>query len=227
MTYLIVGLGSFGLALATRLTAMGHDVFAVDSDMKKVEESKDNVTTAMQLEIRDQVSLKPLPLEDVEEVIVTLGENIGDSILVVSLLKHAGVKRLVARAINDIHKTILETLGVSDVIMPETYAADMWASSSESKYIKGVYLVSSSYQVIEFEIPTILEGLSLAEANIEQNFLLHIVAIKRQNNKLNFLGSKSKSYEVIEPEADFRFEHTDHIVLYGKVKDFEKFKKQY
>lgn len=227
MTYLIIGLGNFGVALATRLTAMGHDVMAVDSDMKVVEEYKGSITTTMQLEISDSVSLNSLPLDDVDEVIVTLGENIGSSVLVVSLLRQAGVKRLVARAINQIHKTILETLGVDDVISPETYAADMWAVSSESEFIKGVYLVSDVYQIIEFEIPTILEGLSLSEADIEQNFSLSIIAIKRQNQAVNFLGAKSKVYGVIQPEADFRFVHEDRVVLYGRVKDFDRFKKQY
>lgn len=227
MTYLIIGLDNFGLALSTRLTAMGHEVFAVDSDMKIVEEYKNRITTTMQVNITDSVSLSALPIDDADEVIVALGDNIGNSVLVVSLLRQAGVKRLVARAINPLHKTILETLGVDDVIMPETYAANFWAVSSESEFIKGVYDVSDTYQIIEFEIPTILEGLSLPEADIETNFLLKIVAIKRQKRQLNFLGSTSKSYEVVVPEADFRFEHTDRVLLYGKVKEFDRFKSQY
>ena len=227
MNYLIIGLGNFGLALATRLTAMGHDVFAVDSDMKVVEDYKNSITTTIQVQITDQASLSALPVDDADEVIVTLGEDIGASILVVSLLRKAGVKRLVARAINPIHKTILETIGVDDVIMPEVYAADLWAVASESEDIKGVYLVSDTHQIIEFEIPTILEGLSLTEANIEQNFLVKIVAIKRQRQTVNFLGAKSKTYAVIEPESDFRFIHADRIILYGAVKDFAKFRKQY
>lgn len=227
MTYLIIGLGNFGCALATRLTAMGHDVIGVDSDMHMVEEHKDKITSTMQVLIRDSVSLSALPLEDADEVIVTLGQDIGDSIYVVSLLRQAGVKRLVARAINQTHKTILETLGVNDVIMPETYAADLLALTSNAEYIKGAYLVSDSYQIVECDIPSIFEGLSLAEADIESNFALSIIAIKRQGARLNFLGSTSKIYNVVQPDDSFRFEKADRIVIYGHVKDFDKFKKQY
>lgn len=227
MTYLIIGLGNFGLALATRLTNMGHDVFAVDSDMKIVEEYKNRITTTMQVNITDRMSLSALPIDDADEVIVALGNNIGDSVLVVSLLKQAGVKRLVACAMNTIHKTILETLGVDDVIMPETYAAEFWAMSSDAPFIKGVYPVSDSYQLIELEIPQIFEGLTIPEADIETTFSLNLISIKRQSKNRNFLGSASKSFEVINPERDFRFEHSDRILLYGKVKDFENFKRQY
>ncbi|MGM9806080.1 MAG: potassium channel family protein [Candidatus Aphodosoma sp.] len=227
MTYLIIGLGNFGCALAIRLTAMGHDVIGVDSDIHVVEEHKDNITSTMQVLIRDSVSLSALPLDDADEVIVTLGQDIGDSIYVVSLLKQAGVKRLVARAINQTHKTVLETLGVDDVIMPETYAADMLALTSNAEYIKGVYIVSDSYQIMECGIPPIFEGLSLAEADIESNFSLNIIAVKRQEARMNFLGSTSKIYNVVPPDDDFRFVKNDRIVVYGHIKDFDKFKKQY
>ena len=38
MTYIVIGLGNFGVSLAERLTRMGHDVIGVDSDINLVEE---------------------------------------------------------------------------------------------------------------------------------------------------------------------------------------------
>ena len=78
MNYLIIGLGNFGVALATRLTTMGHDVCGVDADMRIVEEYKSQISTTMCVNIIDQVSIKALPLDDADAVIVALGNHIGE-----------------------------------------------------------------------------------------------------------------------------------------------------
>lgn len=225
MNYLIIGLGNFGLAVATRLTAMGHDVLGIDSDMHIIEENKDKITTVMQLNITDQVSLRALPLDDTDEIIVSLGENLGDSILIVSLLKQAGVKHIIARAINPIHQTILETLGVDEVILPEKIAADQLSISSDSKNIKGVYSISDNYHIIEYEIPTLLEGLSITEADLETTYSVNIVSIKRQFTQNNFLGGTNRYYEVIIPDSNFKFQHADRIIIYGLCENINRLKK--
>ena len=224
MNYLIIGLGNFGVALATRLTTMGHDVTGVDADMRIVEEYKSQITTTMCVNIIDQVSIKALPLDDVDAVVVSLGNHIGDSIVIVSLLKQAGVKTIIARAVNPMHRTILEAIGVDEVIEPE----QLTAYSAEAEKIKGVYPITNDHQILECQIPSILEGQSLSNANIEETFGITLIAIKRRRNQANFLGSRTLEYEVVNTieSTEFRFAADDHIVIYGSTKNLEKFKKQ-
>ncbi len=228
MNYLIIGLGNFGVALATRLTTMGHDVTGVDADMRIVEEYKSQITTTMCVNIIDQVSIKALPLDDIDAVIVSLGNHIGESIVIVSLLKQAGVKNIIARAVNPMHRTILETIGVNEVIEPEQLTADIWAYSAEAEKIKGVYPVANDHQIVECQIPSILEGQSLGNAKIEETFGIKLIAIKRRRSQANFLGSRTLEYEVVNTmeSGEFRFAADDHIVIYGSTKTLEKFKKQ-
>lgn len=228
MNYLIIGLGNFGVALATRLTTMGHDVCGVDADMRIVEEYKSQITTTMCVNIIDQVSIKALPLDDADATIVALGNHIGESIVIVSLLKQVGVKHIIARAVNPMHRTILETIGVDEVIIPEQMTADIWSYSSEAENIKGVYIVDNNHQIMEAQIPSILEGQNLAEANIEETFGLKLIAVKRRKNTSNFLGSRTLEYEVVntEEETRYRFATDDHIVVYGSNRNLERLKKQ-
>ncbi|MBO5728787.1 MAG: TrkA family potassium uptake protein [Paludibacteraceae bacterium] len=228
MNYLIIGLGNFGVALATRLTTMGHDVTGVDADMRIVEEYKSQITTTMCVNIIDQVSIKALPLDDIDAVIVSLGNHIGESIVIVSLLKQAGVKNIIARAVSPMHRTILEAIGVNEVIEPEQLTADIWAYSAESEKIKGVYTITNDHQILECQIPSILEGQSLSNANIEETFGITLVAIKRRRQQANFLGSRTLEYEAvnIQETPEFRFAADDHIIVYGSNKILEKFKKQ-
>ncbi len=225
MTYIIIGLGSFGLALAERLTAMGHDVFGVDTSMELVEEYKDIITTTMCLNIMDSNALKALPLKDADEVIVTLSENADSSLWVCALLKQAGVNRLVARATSLVHQTVLESMGIDEVITPERSAAELWALSSEMAAIKGAYIVSETYQILEVDIPSILEGQSITEANIEQNFGIKLIAIKRMLEKKNFLGTESNYFEVVIPDENFKFVTNDRLVIYGDNVHLNQMKK--
>jgi trk system potassium uptake protein TrkA len=228
MNYLIIGLGNFGVALATRLTQMGHDVTGVDADMRVVEEYKSQITTTMCVNIIDQVSIKALPLDDTDVVIVSLGNHIGESIVIVTLLKQAGVRHIVARAVNPMHRTILETIGVDEVIEPEKTIANIWSYSSESEKIKGIYLIDHEHQIVECQIPEILKGQSISEANIEETFNIKLITIKRRRSNFNFLGSRELEYEVVNTtnEPDYRFSANDQIVIYGSIRDLDRFKKQ-
>ena len=228
MNYLIIGLGNFGVALATRLTTMGHDVTGVDADIRVVEEYKSQISTTICVNIIDKVSLKTLPIDDIDAAVVSLGNHIGESIVIVSLLKQAGVKNIIARAINPVHKTILETIGVTEVIEPEQFTADIWSYSSESKRITKLYPVDSTHQIIECQIPGILIGQSLKNAKIEETFDVKLIAVKRRKHGINFLGSRTLEYDVIDSinDPDFRFASEDHILIYGSIKALALLKKQ-
>lgn len=226
MTYIIIGLGNFGVALAERLTAMGHEVIGVDTDMNRVEEYKNTIGSTICLNVTEATALKVLPLDDADEVIVTIGELVSDSVLSVALLKQHGVKRLVARASNKLHRTILEAIGVDDVIMPEAQAAEEFAMSLESPAIKGVYLVSETHHLIELEIPSILVSQTPAQANLTENFGVQLVAVKRQCTRKNVFGKESLYYEVTDPATDgFKFENNDRIVVFGEIKALQKLRK--
>ena len=207
---------------------MGHDVCGVDADMRIVEEYKSQISTTMCVNIIDQVSIKALPLDDADAVIVALGNHIGESIVIVSLLKQAGVKHIVARAVNPMHRTILETIGVDEVIIPEQMTADIWSYSSEAEKIKGIYMVDNDYQIVECQIPEILKAQSLSEANIEETFGVKLIAVKRRRSKFNFLGSRELEYEVVNTneETDYRFSANDRIVIYGSIRELKRLKKQ-
>ena len=227
MTYIIIGLGNFGLALATKLTAMGHDVFGIDSHMEVVEEYKNVITSTMCLTVSDVNSLRALPLEDADMVIVTMSENVGNSLMVCALLKQAKVKKLVARASTMLHRTVLETMGIDQIITPESYAADLWALSSEIDQIKGAYLVSGTYQMLELEIPTLLEGQSLQEAKLEDTFKVKLMCVKRILNKENFLKANTTYYEVVTTDDSFKFAPKDHILVFGTNNDMNQLKKAF
>ena len=101
MKYIVIGLGNYGGILAEELTVLGHEVIGVDVKEHHVERLKDKIATAFVLDATDEMALSVLPLKSVDVVIVAIGEDLGASVRVVSLLKKNKVKHIYARALDD------------------------------------------------------------------------------------------------------------------------------
>lgn len=112
MKYIIIGLGNYGHVLAEELSTLGHEVIGADLDEGRVDSIKDKIATAFVIDATDEQSLSVLPLNSVDMVIVAIGENFGASIRVVAMLKQKQVKHIYARAIDGVHKAVLEAFGL-------------------------------------------------------------------------------------------------------------------
>ena len=127
MNFIVVGLGSFGSAMAINLTEAGHDVMGVDKDVNRIEALKEQMTHAIAMDATDEHAIGELPLEETDVVIVAIGENLGANIMATAILKQKQVKRLVSRAISRVHQTVLEAMNVDVIINPEDEAAEIWS----------------------------------------------------------------------------------------------------
>ena len=123
MKYIIIGLGNYGHVLAEELSALGHEVIGADISSSRVDGLKDKIATAFVIDATDEQALSVLPLNSVDVVIVAIGENFGASVRVVALLKQKKVKHIFARAIDSVHKAILEAFAIDKVLTPEKDAA--------------------------------------------------------------------------------------------------------
>ena len=57
MKCIIIGLGTYGRVLVDELSALGHEVIAVDNDASRVERVKDMCDAAFQIEATDEIAL--------------------------------------------------------------------------------------------------------------------------------------------------------------------------
>ena len=119
MKYIIVGLGNFGASLAEKLTINGNEVIGIDTSMSKVEALKEKISHAICMDATDMYTVSGLPLKETDIVIVAIGEDQGANIVVTALFKNLQVKRLISRAINPLHETILQALGVDEIVHHE------------------------------------------------------------------------------------------------------------
>ena len=219
MKYIIIGLGNYGHVLAEELSALGHEVIGADISAGRVDSLKDKVATAFVIDATDGQALSVLPLNSVDVVIVAIGENFGASIRVVALLK-----RIYARAIDGVHRSVLEAFGLDRILTPEEDAARGLVHLLEFGADIETFRVDSNYYVVNFTVPEKFIGYNVNELKLDSEFGLKLLALKRAETLKNCLGVSYVQHNVLNelPEND-QIQAGDQLVCYERYKDFQKF----
>ncbi len=229
MKIMIIGLGNFGSSLAVRLTGQGHEVLGIDRSMPKVESLKDSITRAICVNINDKSAIQELPVREMDAVVIAIGEHLGDSILATALLKEAGAKQLFCRALNDTHLTILKSLQVDNVLLPENDAAIRFSYMLVYPTVRNAYEVGDEFEVIEIEIPKRYENLSLSDLNFRKEYQLDLLMVKKAKPVRNLLGKVTFEYtEILISDSspkEILLGKNDLLVIFGSKKDIARYLK--
>ena len=174
MKYIIIGLGNYGHVLAEELSALGHEVIGADISSSRVDGLKDKIATAFVIDATDEQALSVLPLNSVDVVIVAIGENFGASIRVVALLKQKKVKRIYARAIDAIHRSVLDAFGLERILTPEEDAARGLVHLLEFGADIETFRVDANYYVVKFTLNASAARLLFSYANENASSMLMV-----------------------------------------------------
>ena len=176
MKYIIIGLGNYGGVLAEELSVLGHEVIGVDTNEHRVDVLKDKIATSFIIDATDEQSLSVLPLKDVDVVIVAIGENFGASVRVVALLKKKGVKHIYARAVDDVHKTVLEAFNLDSILTPEKEAARSLVQLLDLHVNVESFQIDEEHYVMKFKLPSCFVGYKVSDLLLETEFNIKIIA---------------------------------------------------
>ena len=210
--------------LAEELSVLGHEVIGADISESRVDSIKDKVATAFVIDATDELSLAVLPLNSVDIVIVAIGENFGASIRVVALLKQKKVQHIYARAIDAVHRSVLEAFNLEKILTPEEDAARSLVQLLDFGTNMEAFRVDSEYYVVKFSVPEKFIGYFVNELNLDEEFRLKLIGLKRANRIENCLGISLTEHSIVNelPEND-KIQEGDELVCYGKYRDFQKF----
>ena len=174
----MIGLGRFGSAMATTLAELGHDVIGIDGDPDRVRAVADVVSLAVQLDATDEKALRGAGIKDVDVAVVSIGENIEASLLVVTLLQEIGIRHIVAKSVTALHGRILEKLGVKRVVFPEREMAIRVAHGLVMPNVIDYIELSSDFSIVEVPAPDEFVGKTLRDIGLRARFGLTTIAIK-------------------------------------------------
>lgn len=225
MKYIIIGLGYFGTSLATRLVSMGHEVIGVDHLRERAEELKEKLSKVLIMDSTKLEALQSLPLSDVDAVIVAIGEDIGSSILTLSILKKLKIKRLIGRAINPMHQSILNELGIEEIVHPEVDSAEIVSSILMMKDAINILQVNDTNAIVELKVPEKYAGHSLEAMNLEERFDIKLIAVKIAPKENTGLTKFLQKDFVIDKTCDRLrpLRTNDRLLLIGEVVNIKRF----
>jgi len=225
--FLVVGLGRFGVSLAETLFAEGAEVIAVDERASKVEDIKDRVTHAVQLDGTDFDALKSVGAEGVDAAIIAIGENLEASVVTTVILKELGLKEIIVRAYTEREKRILRLVGASRVIFVEQEMGRRFGKTYSQDAILDYVELSPSHSIVQWEAPEVLLGTSVAELGVNTGQGgIHLFAIKKEGSASGFSWGKEKEHLQFDPPPDYTLEKDDILVLCGKNKELTRFTEQ-
>lgn len=222
MKYIIFGLGNFGSSLGQKLTEAGNEVIGVDSNMDKVDSLKESISHTVCMDSTDQFTVSGLPLKDTDVVIVAIGEDQGANVMTTAVLKNLKVKRLIARAITPLHETVLEAIGVDEVVHPEEETAERWAKKLTLKGVVESFELSSQYSIVEVNVPKKYAGQTLQEVGFRRRHNVVVLTTIKREEKKNLLGV-NREVNTVQGVASPKtvLEENDIMVIYGDNKDIK------
>lgn len=225
----IIGLGVFGKNLAINLAQLGAEVLAIDRREENVTLIKDDVSAAIVMDFEDTSPLGRLTLDDMDAVIVAIGDDFEASMAMTVKAQELGARRIICRVLSPMHARLLRLLKVDRLVVPEEVAARGLAHSLLMRGVVDGFDMGSGHAIIEAAVPKALIGKNLAQTGeLFKEHNVRLVTLKRKEpltlGKL-LTGSDSeqrrRTLGVIGLNEPFA--HDDVFVLFGSEKGLRLF----
>lgn len=210
LTYGVIGLGRFGMALAVTLAESDNDVIVMDREESSIREMRNYTDYAFVTNDLSMEALREAGIHNCDVVIVCIGEKVDVSVLTTMSVIEMGVPRVIAKALSPEQGAVLKKLG-AEVVYPER---DM-ALRLGRRLLSGNFLdyipLDHSVQITQIRIPERMVGKTVEQIQLRRKYGLNIIAIE------------SGSETTIEVQPDYQLKDGDIIVVIGKADNINIF----
>ena len=221
--FAVIGLGQFGNAIARTLSSRGAEVLAIDSDEEHIEDIKEDVSYAVCMDATDIKVLRSQNVQDMDAVVVAIGEDFEALMLCVVQLMELKVKRIMARANGKHQRLILEKVGVTEILSPENDVGLAVAERLLNPNILTSLLLPDNYEIVEIKTPRTMANRTLGDINLRSKYNLNLITLKRETEVIED-GEVVKECHILGvPNSETVLIESDTIIVFGLVRDIERF----
>lgn len=212
-SFLIIGMGKFGHYLCWELAALGNEIMAVDEEEECLTGCLPLVTSAKIGDCTQPEVLSELGINNFDSCFVCIGTNFQSSLEITSLLKEMGANHVISRASTDVQAKFLLRNGADEVVYPERDIAEKVAKKASANHVFD-FVDLGDYGIYEMLPPKSWAGKSIRELDVRVNY------------NINILGLRREDQGIVMPQADYRFEKDDHMLVMGSDQDLARFLKK-
>jgi len=208
----VIGLGDFGKALVKKLNEDGHEVTAIDRDLKTIEDIKDYCTHAVCLDSTDETSMLAQGIRDMDLIYLTSSANFEALIVTTKILeKHCPKDRIIVRYRNEIQKEILEKMfNIQKIFNPEEEAAKNMSLLAKHHIIGKSYSIFDNYEIIEVQVPKKYLDKPIKDLDIRSVYNINILMIKQKDKEID-----------VTPE--YKLTNEDVLLIFGRQDNIKRF----
>lgn len=209
-SFIVIGLGRFGMSIVKTLNTLTSNVIGVDIDESRVVLASQEIEKCYVCDCTKKRTLEELGVNNIDHAIVSIGNNLQATILTTINLKELGVKKITVRIDDAEYESVMERLGADEIIIPEEDAGSMLAKQIMSDTILDFYSVDKDFAVVQIQVGSDFKEVTLQELDARNVFDVNIVGIIR-NNKF-FL-----------PKGNDTIKGNDVVMVVGKTTKINKF----
>jgi len=210
--FVVVGLGRFGMSVASSLSENGYNVLAIDKQADRIQDIADTVTHAVEADATDEEALRTLGVRNFDVAVISIGDNIHANILSTLILKEMGVPYVIVKAQDTLHGKVLKKVGADRVVYPERDMGVRIAHNLISSNVLDYIEFAPDYSIVEVIATSNMIGKSLYELELRSQFGVNVMAIKRGQH-IN-----------VTPGANDKVLEGDTLVVMGKNKNLNRVK---
>lgn len=209
-TYAVLGLGRFGMPLATKLAQSGADVIGVDMDEERVRAFREYSEYAFVAKKLTKEVLEDIGIQDCDVAVICIGSRVETSILVTLNILNLGVPNVISKASSAEQGEVLSRLG-ADVVYPERDMALRTAKKILRENLVDYLSIGKDIEIIEIEISNKMINKTILELDLRKKYKLNVIAIRHDEET------------DIEVRPDCILHEGDTIAVIGREENVTRF----
>ena len=209
-TYAVLGLGRFGMPLATKLAQSGADVIGVDMDEERVRAFREYSEYAFVAKKLTKEVLEDIGIQDCDVAVICIGSRVETSILVTLNILNRGVPNVISKASSAEQGEVLRRLG-ADVVYPERDMALRTAKKILRENLVDYLSIGKDIEIIEIEISNKMINKTILELDLRKKYKLNVIAIRHDEES------------DIEVRPDCILHEGDTIAVIGREENVTRF----
>lgn len=220
----VIGLGSFGSSLVSQLIKENIRVLAIDIKKELVENISAEVDSAVCFDCTNKIQLEKHGVKDFDLVIVAIGENFGNTVMITKLLKDMKT-RVYSRASNDQEEAILMAVGADRIYRPEHNQGITEARRIAYSQFKDFIRLQANMEMLVTNPSKSMtaKNTKIKDLTIRKSYGVNIVMIGKKRTGVEE-QNEVENYSYVIPNPDEKIEKEDLLWIIGSEENIKSFK---
>ena len=210
----VIGIGRFGISVASALYNLGHDVLAIDRKEERVQDMLGKVTYPVSGDATNELTLKELGVPSYDAAIVAIGSDTVSSLMTSVLLRSLKEDMyIVARAQDELQSNALRLVGVNKTVLAEHEMGEQIAHNLFNPNVQEYMSMNSTYGISKILVPKHIQGKSLKDLSI---------GTSRDKYNLTALGIVRSKNIILNPDVNEIIKKDDILLIAGNNELIDK-----